>query len=186
MTRFNPGRSAADAVRAVTSIDWAEKLKRAAATLKSDYEAGRRGDETPTTPLWPSPKEQFERLARRLQPGRSGPDTEADEVADAVRGVDWTAVRAATAQRTSAVTQHMKAMAEEVDWAKVQPVAAQLSSALIAAVASGQLRVGGRLGAMVARAIADQAGFGDRVAQELRDDPPPDFRAVIDTTAREV
>ena len=88
-------------------------------------------------------------------------------MAQAVRGIDWTAVREATSQRTSAVAQRMRAMAEEVDWGKVQPVAARLSSALIAAVASGQLRVGGPLGAMVARAIADQAGFGDRVAQQL-------------------
>jgi hypothetical protein len=173
-------------VRAVTSIDWTEKLKRAAASLKSDYEAGRRGDDTATTPLWPSPKEQFERFVRRVQSARPGSEAEADEVARAVRGIDWTAVREATSQRTSAVAQRMRVMADEVDWAKVQPVAARLSSALIAAVASGQLSVGGRVGSMVARAIADQAGFGDRVAQELRDDPPPDFRAVIDTTAREV
>jgi hypothetical protein len=186
MARFNPGRSAADAVRAVTSIDWTDKLKRAASSLKSDYEAGRRGDGTPTTPLWPSPKEQFERLVRLVQSARPGWDTDADEVAEAVRGIDWTAVRQATSQRTSAVAQRMRAMAEDVDWAKVQPVAARLSSALIAAVASGQLSVGGRLGTMVARAIADQAGFGDRVAHQLREDPPPDFREVIDTTAREV
>jgi hypothetical protein len=79
-------------------------------------------------------------------------------------------------------------MAEQVDWAKVQPVAAHVSSALIAAVATGQIGVGGRVGSMVVRAIADQAGLAQRVAVTLDADDaplPPDFRQVIDVTAEE-
>jgi hypothetical protein len=78
----------------------------------------------------------------------------------------------------------MKAMADQVDWAKVQPVAAQVSSALIAAVASGRLPVGGRLTSTVARAIVDQGGLAQRVGQTV-ESLPPDFREVIDTTATE-
>jgi hypothetical protein len=82
----------------------------------------------------------------------------------------------------------MRDMAAQVDWAKVQPVAAQVSSALIAAVASGRLPVGGRLTTTVARAIADQGGLAQRVAQTLdqnRSALPPDFRQAIGTTSTE-
>jgi hypothetical protein len=63
-----------------------------------------------------------------------------------------------------------------------------VSSAMIAAVASGRIGVGGPLGSMVVRTIADQAGLGQRVAQTLENEHvplPPDFRHVIDTTAHE-
>jgi hypothetical protein len=82
----------------------------------------------------------------------------------------------------------MRAMADHVDWAKVQPVAAQVLSALIAAVAAGRIPVGGRLGSIVARAITDQNNLGRRVAQNLEHSQsavPPDFRQIIETTARE-
>ena len=114
---------------------------------------------------------------------------EADEVTRALRSVDWAGVRSATAERTSEATKAMREMAEQVDWARVQPVAARLSSALIAAVASGQVPIGGRLGSTVARAIADQSGLGQRVAQNLTDANvplPPDFRGAIEATSREV
>ena len=80
----------------------------------------------------------------------------------------------------------MRTMAKEVDWAKVQPVAAKVSSALMAAVASGQLGVGGRLGTTVARAIINDRNLAQRVSTELvkHEQPlPPDFRNVIDVTA---
>ncbi len=82
----------------------------------------------------------------------------------------------------------MRAMADHVDWAKVQPVAAQVSSALIAAVAAGRIPVGGRLGPIVARAINDQNNLGKRVGENLQRNPahvPPDFRGIIETTATE-
>jgi hypothetical protein len=169
--------------------------KRSAASLKAEYESGKRGDESPVAPIWATPKEQCDAVVRLLRSTRSAPpasgdelDADATEVAKVLRGVDWAGVRAATAQRTSDATRAMRTMAEQVDWAKVQPVAAHVSSALIAAVASGQIGVGGRVGSMVARAIADQAGLAQRVAVTLDAEEaplPPDFRHVIDVTAEE-
>lgn len=136
--------------------------------LKAEYEAGKRGD--------PEPE----------------PDTtdeaDAEQVAEAMRGVDWAKVRAATSERSAEAAAAMRTMAKEVDWAKVQPVAAKVSSALMAAVASGQLGVGGRLGTTVARAIINDRNLAQRVSTELvkHEQPlPPDFRSVIDVTATE-
>jgi hypothetical protein len=64
---------------------------------------------------------------------------DAAEVAAAIRGVDWAGVRAAATVRTTEASKAMKSMADHVDWGKVQPVAAQVSSALITAIATGQL-----------------------------------------------
>src|SRR5262249_5292851 len=126
---------------------------------------GRRGDDAPAEP------EKDPEL-----------DAGAKDVAEALGRVDWAQVRADTARRTGDAARAMKAMAGQVDWAKVQPAAAQVSNALIHAVASGRLPVGGRLTNTVARAIVDQGGLAQRVAANL-DQPPPDFREVIDTTA---
>jgi hypothetical protein len=64
-----------------------------------------------------------------------------------------------------------------------------VSSALIAAVASGRLPVGGRLGPIVAKAITDQQQqLVNRVATNLERSQslvPVDFRQIIETTARE-
>ena len=112
----------------------------------------------------------------------------AEQVAEAMRGVDWAKVRAATSERSADAAAAMRTMAKEVDWAKVQPVAAKVSSALMAAVASGQLGVGGRLGSTVARAIINDRNLAHRVSTELvrQEQPlPPDFRNVIDVTATE-
>ena len=175
----------------------------AAAVLKSEYEAGKRGeDDTPVTPLWASPKEQLDavvallRSARDVAPapsddndvdGTAGVDDVAT-VAAAMRGVDWAAVKSATAERGADATRVMRTMADQVDWTKVQPVAGQVTSALIAAVASGQLPVGGRIGSSVARAIVDQGGLGQRLTQRVAADGaplPPDFRPVIEVTGIE-
>ena len=113
---------------------------------------------------------------------------DADEIAAALRNVDWTSVKAAAAERTGDAARTVKAMADQVDWARVQPVAAQVSSALIAAVASGQLGVGGRLGSTVARAIVDQGGLGQQVAARVNAKQlsvPADLRRIIDATARD-
>ena len=115
-------------------------------------------------------------------------DADAKEVAEAMRRVDWTQVRAATSERATDLSQTMRSLADQVDWAKVQPVAAQVSSALIAAVAAGRIPVGGRLGPMVAKAITDQNNLGKRIAVDLQNSQapmPPDFRGAIEATATE-
>lgn len=154
-----------EAVKPFTSKDNAKEFAR---TLKAEYEAGKAA----ATPA----------------------DDRADErtITSALRDVDWAAVRAATTERTTEAAQKMRAMAGEVDWGKVQPVAAQVSSALIAAVASGQMPLGGRVGPTVARAIMNDQNLAQRVATTLHQDDaplPPDFRGelgqVIDTTATE-
>ena len=188
-------------VRAVTTTQWGAKARNAAASLKAQHAAGLSGDESPAEPIWPTPREQLDALKglfrstpKQISAPADGPtddepaDGDAEVIAEALRGVDWAEVRAATAERTSEMSRSMRAMADHVDWAKVQPVAAQVSSALIAAVAAGRIPVGGRLGSIVARAITDQNNLGKRVAQNLEHTEsgvPPDFRRIIETTARE-
>lgn len=126
--------------------------------------------------------------AGTMNPAAGDDDADAAEVAAAIRGVDWAGVRAAAAGRTAEASKAMKSMADHVDWGKVQPVAAQVSSALIAAIATGQLGVGGRLASTVARTITNQNGLGQRVAEELDDTSTPgslDFRNTIEAAARE-
>ena len=139
--------------------------------LKAEYEAGKRGDPDADNATESNPEQD---------------ETDAAEVANAMRRVDWAKVRAATGERTADAATAMRSMAKEVDWSKVQPVAAKVSSALMAAVASGQLGVGGRLGGTVARAIINDRNLAQRVNNELvkHEQPlPPDFRNVIDVTA---
>ena len=104
-----------------------------------------------------------------------------------MRGVYWAAVKAASAEKGSDAAEAMRSMAQKVDWDKVQPVAAKVSSALIAAVATGQLPIGGTSG-RVARAILNDQRFADRIGDRLQADhaETPDFRSnVIETTARD-
>lgn len=204
-----PSGAARRLARSVRATDWKGRVKQAAQTLKDEYEAGKRGDDTPAQPIWASPKEQLDGVLGLLKsaaasvvpsasdqvgaaPAEHVDDetiaADADQVAEALRGVDWSTVSAAAAERTSDAARTVKAMADQVDWAKVQPVAAQVSSALIAAVASGQLGVGGRLGSTVARAIVDQGGLGQQVARRVTAQQlavPSDLRRIIDSTARE-
>jgi hypothetical protein len=200
MARFDPARTAGRWVKAVKNGALTDRAKKGAATLKAEYEAGRRGDPRPVEPIWPTPAQQLDAVLGKLRslrrkspspsvvpepaPSAAELDAEAQEVATALGTVDWGQVKAETARRTGDAARAMKAMADQVDWAKVQPMAAQVSSALIAAVASGRLPVGGRLTSTVARAIVDQGGLAQRVGQNL-DRLPPDFRQVIDTTASE-
>jgi hypothetical protein len=184
------------AVRVATTTKWSAKAKAIAAALKAEHAAGRAGDESPAQPVWPTPREQLEGLKRlfRAAPTQQGAldegelDSEAQQVAEALRGVDWAEVRSSAASRTGDVTRTMRAMADHVDWGKVQPIAAQVSSALIAAVATGRIPVGGQLGPIVARAITDQNSLGKRVAQNLQDSRttvPTEFRGIIEATASE-
>jgi hypothetical protein len=107
---------------------------------------------------------------------------EAAEVTRLLGEVDWAAVRESAGSRSADAVQAVKAMSAQVDWAKVQPVAAQASSALIAAVAAGKLPVGGRTGALVARAMLDQGGLGQRVGRQMAGQVrvSPDLRRAID------
>ena len=192
------------AIRAVTSVSWGAKAKAIAASLKAQHAAGRDGDDSPAEAVWPTPKEQLDALKNlfRASSPKSATegaavnepndeeslDRDAEQVAQALRGVDWGHVRAATSERSTEVARTMRSLADHVDWAKVQPVAAQVSSALIAAVAAGRIPVGGPLGSMVVRAITDQNNLGNRVAANLQHTPtgaPPDFRAIIEATATE-
>lgn len=189
--------------RAVTTTDWGARAKEVAASLKAQHAAGRDGDDSPAEPVWPTPKEQLEALKKLFRgttrdgvsgAGADAPDeqvldNDAAQVADALRRVDWAQVKAATSERTNDVARTMRSMAEHVEWAKVQPVAAQVSSALIAAVAAGRIPIGGQLGSMVARAITDQNNLGRRVAANLEHSStnvPPDFRGAIEATATEL
>ena len=197
---------------------FAKQAKLAAATLKAEYEAGKRGDDTPAATLWSSPIPQFDAFlallgSTRAEPAATEPAatepaatepaatesvvapsaesadaaeaTEAAEAAEVTRllgEVDWAAVRESAGSRSADAVQAVKAMSAQVDWAKVQPVAAQASSALIAAVAAGRLPVGGRTGALVARAMLDQGGLGQRVGRQMVGQVrvSPDLRRAID------
>ena len=100
-----------------------------------------------------------------------------------MEGIDWAAVRASTAARAADTTQTVRTLAGNVDWDAVQPLAAQVSSALIAAVAAGQLPIGGRIGGIVARAMVDQGGLGQRLGRQVLADQKvarPEIRQVID------
>jgi hypothetical protein len=199
----------------------AKQAKLAASTLKAEYEAGKRGDDTPAAVLWSSPIAHFDAFLALLgstraqaapvepvtpepvtpEPGTPEPGTgaapeaveateateatEAAEAAEVTRllgEVDWAAVRESAGSRSADAVQAVKAMSAQVDWAKVQPVAAQASSALIAAVAAGKLPVGGRTGALVARAMLDQGGLGQRVGRQMAGQVrvSPDLRRAID------
>ncbi len=193
--RFNPAARAGRLVHRVKTNAWAAKAKGVAGSLKAQYEAGKTGDDSPTTPIWPTPKDQLDKLLGLLRSDRSSAplpseqlDADVREVADALGKIDWAGVRAATAARTNDVSRAMRSVVDQVDWTKVQPVAAQVSRALIAAAASGQIGLGGRLGSTVARAIVNQGGLADHVATNLRakNEPlPAEYQKPIDTTATE-
>jgi hypothetical protein len=182
--------------------EWQAKAKQAAASVRAEYDAGKRGDDTPPKPIWATPQQQLDGLlavfrsratsdsADQEPAAEDTADTgdDATAVADVMRRVDWAGVRAATADRTADATRAMKEMAEHVDWAKVQPVAAQVSGALIAAIATGQLGVGGTLGSTMARAITNQGGLGQQVAARLQQSPaivPGDLGDAIAAASRE-
>ena len=164
------GRLTAKVIDAAKPSNVRTRATAFAKLLKDEYESGKRDD--------PTAEEQ---------------QATADEVSEAMRKVDWAKVKAATAGTTSAAAKNVKAMAQQVDWDKVTPVAAEVSSALIAAVAAGQIPLGGVTGARVARTIMNDRQLAQKVAQSLARTPkqaPPDFRPVIrgaiETTATEV
>ena len=89
---------------------------------------------------------------------------------DAMKGVDWAHVRSVTGQKSSEAARAVKEMSAQVDWSKVQPVATSVSTALIAAVASGQLPIGGPLGGRILRTILNEADLAAKVAERYQ--PP--------------
>jgi len=162
MTARGFGRTAARVARSITPSAVTTRAADFARNLKAEYEAGK--------------------ADAAAEPDEATEQAEAESVAEAMRGIDWAKVRAATGARSAHATQAMKSMADEVDWARVQPVAAKVSSALIAAVASGQLSVGGRMGGTVARAIMNDQNLAQRVSTTLARQQapmPPDFRPLI-------
>lgn len=110
-------------------------------------------------------------------PSDPAPADDVDSLVDALSSVDWAKVRAAASEKGSGVATSMKKMAADVDWAKVQSGAAVVSSALIAAVASGQLPIGGRLAGPVARAILNDSDLASKVSSRMAgNEQPPDLR----------
>jgi hypothetical protein len=189
-----------------TAVGWlAKRARRAAQVLKDEYEAGKRGEDEPAQTIWATPREQLDALMGMMKGATAtatatgsvvrgaGADEpvsteDAEQVAGALRGVDWAGVRAATADRTSEAARAAKAMADQVDWQKVQPAAQKVSKALIAAVASGQIPIIGPFGSLIARAIVDQGGMARRVGGQLDAQHtalPVDVDSIIETTARE-
>lgn len=184
MTARGFGRAAARLSRAVNASTAKARAAEFARTLKAEYEAGKAEYEADADPSGVDPT---------TKPADAADAADVDDVAAAMRGVDWAKVRTATTERGAEAAQVMKSMAAEVDWSRVQPVAAKVSSALIAAVASGQLGVGGRAGGTIARAIMNDRDLAQRVSSSLarQNAPqPPDFREhlgqrSIETTAIE-
>jgi len=196
MTARGLGRAAARLSRAVNASTAKARAAEFARTLKAEYEAGKAeyeaGEEGPATDA-SNASNSSDNVTDNVTGADAVVDADVEEVAAAMRGVDWAKVRAATSERGAEAAQAMKSMAAEVDWSRVQPVAAKVSSALIAAVASGQLGIGGRAGSTVARAIMNDRDLAQRVSSSLtrQNAPqPPDFREhlgqrAIETTATE-
>lgn len=192
------GRAARKMVEAIKDGTVQRRAKASVGALKAEYEAGRRGDDTASTPLWAGPRQQLDAVLAALSSARraaaaehpTAPDPDGEQaLADEVGKVDWTAVRAATAERSAEAAATVREMAAKVDWERLQPAAAQVSSALISAVAAGRLPIGGPLGTQVARAIVNQGDLARRLSANLgrTDTPvPEDFGPVIEAAAREL
>lgn len=166
------GRLAARLARAAEPATARARASELAQRIRDEYHRGLQGEPDPS-PVAGPPVDPA--------PGADPTPDEAGTVADALRSVDWTKVRAATAERTSGAAATMRSLAADVDWGRVQAGAAVVSSALIAAVASGQIPVGGRLAGPVARAILDDAQLAQRVSSTLAaaGAKVPDFRTDV-------
>src|SRR4051794_4127968 len=60
--------------RRLASTDWKAKARGVAGSLRAEYEAGRRGDDAPTTPIWATPQQQLDSMldAMRTTAARLG------------------------------------------------------------------------------------------------------------------
>ena len=189
------GRLAARLVNAAEPTVEKVKASAFAQKLLIEFERGRSGEADPSAepPAGPSAESNASAAPNAstasAQPNAAGGATDAtgtpppsaaddvDSLVDALSSVDWAKVRAAASEKGSGVATSMKKMAADVDWGKVQSGAAVVSSALIAAVASGQLPIGGRLAGPVARAILNDSDLASKVSSRLKgDEQPPDLR----------
>jgi hypothetical protein len=179
----------------------ADRARKAAEVLKDEYRKGTEGDESPVQSIgrtatdvlktWmakPEPKPEPAAADVPTSESVSAVEPEADAVAGLLKKVDWRSVSASVTDSRAA--ERMKDLAAQVDWAAAKPVAARIGAALIAAAASGQLGgLEGRSGAIVARAIINQTGLADKVADLVARDRTPateSLRTYIDATATEV
>ncbi|MFZ4718463.1 MAG: hypothetical protein ACOYMR_03500 [Ilumatobacteraceae bacterium] len=165
------GRITGKAIAASKPAAVRDRATRFAQLLKTEYEAGLHGE---------PPAEDEDEVSS------------AEAVSEALRRVDWAKVRATTSQKSAAVSENVRSMASQVDWDKVTPVAAEVSSAVLMAVATGQLKLGGAMGARLARTVMNDRDLAMRVASSLARTPsqaPPDMRPAvrdaIETTASE-
>lgn len=178
------GRLAARLVNAAEPTVEKVKASDFAQKLLTEFERGRSGEPEPsaepaaTTASAASAQPNASTAAADATdtPPPSATD-DVDSLVDALSSVDWAKVRTAASEKGSGVATSMKKMAADVDWGKVQSGAAVVSSALIAAVASGQLPIGGRLAGPVARAILNDSDLASKVSSRLKgDEQPPDLR----------
>ena len=195
------GRLAARLVNAAEPTVEKVKASDFAQKLLTEFERGREGEAEPSAepPADPSADPNAsaapDASTASAQPNASTAAADAtdtpppsatddvDSLVDALSSVDWAKVRAAASEKGSGVATSMKKMAADVDWGKVQSGAAVVSSALIAAVASGQLPIGGRLAGPVARAILNDADLASKVSSRLKgDEQPPDLRDRVQGT----
>jgi len=165
------------------------RAQQAMRTMQDEFRKGRDGDTSPVRAIGPSIVPALKHALASLRGREPEPthdtsdDAVVDEVADAVRRVDWK--RVASSIRDNRAVQQMKDLAAEVDWAKAKPAAARVGTVLIAAAASGQLA--GPKTTMIARTIVD-TGLADKVAAKLNEEPaatPGSVLHYIDTTATE-
>lgn len=187
------GRLAARLVNAAEPTVEKVKASDFAQKLLTEFERGRSGEAEPSAEpaatTEPTASAQPDASTASAQPNASAAAADAtdtpppsatddvDSLVDALSSVDWAKVRAAASEKGSGVATSMKKMAADVDWGKVQSGAAVVSSALIAAVASGQLPIGGRLAGPVARAILNDSDLASKVSSRLKgDEQPPDLR----------
>ncbi|MFZ9628223.1 MAG: hypothetical protein ACO3C1_02615 [Ilumatobacteraceae bacterium] len=163
------------AARLVTKAEPAAAKVRAtefAQRLKAEYERGLAEEQQPAASAT-SPD-------AAASTNEATPDDDVSAVAAALRSVDWASVRAVSAEKAAETKERMRAMAGDVDWSKVQAGAAVVSSALIAAVASGQIPIGGRLAGPIARAILNDSDLASRVSNSMGgDEQPPDLTADV-------
>lgn len=139
MARLDPG----------ASVRWlSRRAKQAASSLKAEYEAGTRGDDSPTEPIFPTPGEQLAAITALLagtrradRAGQPAPDDDATSAADdAAETPTSPAGPAGPSDPTPAPAEHGHAAddadAEEVaaalhrvDWQQVRSVTAERTGA---------------------------------------------------------
>jgi hypothetical protein len=180
------GRLAARLVNAVEPAAAKVHATEFAQKLKAEYERGlaeERGEGDTGNPASDSASPAASSAAHDAGTPASGDAVDGDDVstvAAALRSVDWSKVRAAAGGHSSEARDRMRSLAKDVDWGKVKSGAAVVSSALIAAEASGQIPLGGKLAGPVARAILNDSDLASKVSSAMGNDAqPPDLTADV-------